>query len=273
MSDSGMPAGPRRRRELRLLVASLVASLGIHAVAGGLVPATKMEYVEPPAPIRVSLRIAPDDPATRADDGATLDRNELLAPAAGSERDIVPSELPAATVRRQAERVLVPAQQPPRPVPESVAAAPVPKAHRAATPRLRANPITSAIPVAPERPPRGDPPHAPAVLSVAMEPARNAIPAPTTPPRFRADYLSNPAPAYPRRARRDGIEGTVLLKVLVTATGAPGEVKVESSSGSDSLDRAALDAVRAWQFIPARRADAAVDAWIRVPVVFRLESG
>ncbi len=95
----------------------------------------------------------------------------------------------------------------------------------------------------------------------------------TTPPRFQAEYLSNPPPAYPRRARRDGIEGTVMLKVLVTAAGAPGQVEIETSSGFDTLDRAALNAVKAWQFVPARRAEEAIDAWVLVPVVFRLESG
>ncbi len=116
-------------------------------------------------------------------------------------------------------------------------------------------------------------PNAPSVLTVAAVPATKIVVSATTPPRLRAEYLRNPSPEYPRRARRDGIEGTVTLKVLVTAAGAPGEVKVETSSGYESLDRAALNAVRGWQFIPARRADEAIDAWIRVPVVFRLESG
>jgi protein TonB len=267
MSDSGMLADPRHRRELRLVVASLVASLGIHAAAVGLVPPVMMGSIEPTAPINVSLRIAPDDPAARTEDGVTLDRIALSAPDVQSEREIVPSERPAATAQPNAARIAVPVRRPSPLFPGKVAAAPVPKSLRAADSRPPANPLP------PERLPRGASRNAPPVLAVTMEPPRKAVAAPTTPPRFRAEYLSNPPPAYPRRARRDGIEGTVTLKVLVTATGVPGEVKVETSSGSDSLDRAALNAVRAWQFVPARRADEAVDAWIRVPVVFRLESG
>ena len=64
-----------------------------------------------------------------------------------------------------------------------------------------------------------------------------------------------------------------MLRVLVTAAGAPGKVEVDVSSGSEALDRAAQDAVRSWRFVPARRGDAAVDAWVVVPLVFRLESG
>lgn len=273
MSDSGMLADPRHRRDLRLVVASLVASLAIHAAAVGLVPTATLEPIERPAPINVSLRIAPDDPTARAEDGATLHRIEPSAPEVRSARDILPSELPAATAQPEAARVSVPVRRPPPPRPEEVAAAPVPKSLQAADSRPPANSLPPANSVRLERLPHGDSRNAPPELAVAMEHARKAVAAPITPPRFRADYLSNPPPAYPRRARRDGIEGTVTLRVLVTATGVPGEVRVESSSGSDSLDRAALNAVRAWQFVPARRADEAIDAWIRVPVVFRLESG
>jgi periplasmic protein TonB len=273
MSDSGMLADPRHRRELRLVVASLVASLGIHVAAVGLVPPVVTGSVEAAAPINVSLRIAADYAAVRAEDGATLDRIEFPAPDVQSEREIAPSGRPAATAQPEAVRVAVPVRRPPPLQPGKVAAAPDPKALSVANSGPPVNPLSTANPASPERLPQGDSRNAPPVLAVAMGPARKAVAAPTTPPRFRADYLSNPPPAYPRRARRDGIEGTVTLKVLVTATGAPGEVKVENSSGSESLDRAALNAVRAWQFVPARRADEAIDAWIRVPVVFRLESG
>lgn len=63
------------------------------------------------------------------------------------------------------------------------------------------------------------------------------------------------------------------IKVLVTAAGTPGMVALHGSSGSDALDRAALNAIKAWRFVPARRGDEAVDAWVLVPVAFRLESG
>jgi protein TonB len=48
-------------------------------------------------------------------------------------------------------------------------------------------------------------------------------------------------------------------------------VSVDTSSGSTALDEAALDAVRKWRFVPAKRGAQPVEAWHLVPIVFRLE--
>lgn len=93
-----------------------------------------------------------------------------------------------------------------------------------------------------------------------------------TPPLFNAAYLRNPAPVYPTIARRSGDQGTVMLKVLVSPEGAPLRVELDQSSGSKSLDGAALDAVKGWRFVPARRGAQNIEGWVRVPVVFKLES-
>jgi periplasmic protein TonB len=94
---------------------------------------------------------------------------------------------------------------------------------------------------------------------------------PIVPPSFNASYLRNPPPRYPLAARLNGEQGTVTLKVLVTQQGLPGSVTLEKTSGSALLDAAALQTVRRWRFAPARRAQEAVDAWVIVPIVFRLE--
>lgn len=91
-----------------------------------------------------------------------------------------------------------------------------------------------------------------------------------TPPGFDAAYLNNPAPAYPSAARRLGLEGTVLLRVQVSASGAPQQVEIVQSSGIALLDEAALNAVKNWSFIPARRGDEPTAAAVEVPVRFRL---
>lgn len=95
--------------------------------------------------------------------------------------------------------------------------------------------------------------------------------APLTPPSFNAAYLRNPAPRYPVIARRNGEQGTVMLKVLVTREGAAATVSVEKTSGSTALDQAAVEAVRNWRFTPARQGAQSVEAWVLVPIVFRLE--
>lgn len=89
--------------------------------------------------------------------------------------------------------------------------------------------------------------------------------------RFDADYLQNPAPPYPPQSRRVGEEGKVILRVLVTANGSAQEVEVKTSSGSSRLDDSARKTVRQWKFIPAKRGGAAIESWVLVPIVFKLE--
>jgi protein TonB len=93
-----------------------------------------------------------------------------------------------------------------------------------------------------------------------------------TPPSSTAAYLSNPRPEYPRLARRNGEEGTVILRVLVTRQGLPARVETDKSSGSTLLDDAALRAVKGWRFAPARKGLEPIEEWVRVPIVFRLEN-
>lgn len=92
-----------------------------------------------------------------------------------------------------------------------------------------------------------------------------------SPPSFNAAYLRNPLPPYPLVARRNGEQGTVTLKVRVTREGNAASVAVEKTSGFAHLDDAALETVRTWHFVPARQGSQPVEAWVLVPVVFRLQ--
>jgi TonB family protein len=89
-------------------------------------------------------------------------------------------------------------------------------------------------------------------------------------PVFDANYLNNPAPSYPSVAKRRGIQGKVLLSVVVKVDGNPASVSISRSSGSNDLDEAALDAVRQWKFIPARSKGKFVEADVIVPVEFKI---
>ncbi len=92
-----------------------------------------------------------------------------------------------------------------------------------------------------------------------------------TPPQFGAAYLNNPKPVYPAFARRMGIEGTVLLKVLVSREGRPLKIDVGKSSGNDLLDKTAVEAVKKWRFIPARQGDSPFEESVNVPIAFHLD--
>ncbi len=87
--------------------------------------------------------------------------------------------------------------------------------------------------------------------------------------RFDADYLHNPAPAYPAQSRRLKEEGTVLLLVRVSAEGTPLSVEIRNSSGFERLDEAGLQAVRQWRFVPAKRGSENVAASVLVPIQFK----
>lgn len=87
-----------------------------------------------------------------------------------------------------------------------------------------------------------------------------------------AAYLHNPKPAYPAEARRMELEGRVILHVQVLATGHAGHVSVAKSSGHEVLDECALEAVRQWKFIPAKRNGEPVESIVNVPINFDLRT-
>ncbi|TDU30994.1 outer membrane transport energization protein TonB [Panacagrimonas perspica] len=149
--------------------------------------------------------------------------------------------------------------EPPPPKPEPVKPKPKPQmiVAETATPSEMGAPMPE--PVIPEPPP--PPP-----------PAPPAPPAPITPPNFVAAYLDNPPPVYPSASKRLGETGTVLLRVLVDEHGQSKSIEVQSSSGYSRLDRAALDAVRKWKFVPAKQGDRAISAAVLVPLTFELKT-
>ncbi|WP_319238492.1 energy transducer TonB [uncultured Propionivibrio sp.] len=89
--------------------------------------------------------------------------------------------------------------------------------------------------------------------------------------RFDADYLRNPAPAYPSMSRRLGEEGKTILRVHVLSDGSADQVDIKTSSGSLRLDESAQRTVGTWKFVPAKRGGTPVESWVLVPITFRLE--
>ncbi|NPA80761.1 MAG: energy transducer TonB [Thermotogae bacterium] len=55
-------------------------------------------------------------------------------------------------------------------------------------------------------------------------------------------------PKYPRRARREGWQGTVVVQVVLNSNGTIKSLNLARSSGYPALDNAALNAVRGWVF-------------------------
>lgn len=216
----------------RLLLFCLAASLAFHVLVFAFFPGWMRVTVAPPAPV-------------------------LDVVIASAEPESVPALplLPSPEVQRRLQ-----------PSPQTVLPDVINKPER----------LPTETPIAVTQPNPAVPP----ALTVPVEPSRPAVetkPAPVarveavTPPAYNAAYLRNPPPRYPQAARRNGDEGTVMLRVLVNPEGAPVQVELDRSSGSSPLDSAAVDAVRNWRFVPARRGTQNVEGWVRVPIVFRLE--
>ncbi|MFZ0007499.1 MAG: energy transducer TonB [Steroidobacteraceae bacterium] len=61
-----------------------------------------------------------------------------------------------------------------------------------------------------------------------------------------------------------GMEGPVLLDLLIDPHGEPIKVAVARGSGSPELDEAALRAAGSWRFAPPRWNSQPVEVWARV---------
>lgn len=89
---------------------------------------------------------------------------------------------------------------------------------------------------------------------------------------WTASGLKNDPPRYPRAARVQGWEGTVIVAVLVGPQGRVTEIAVRKESGHAILDQAAIEAIRGWIFQPAQSEGKSRSSWVEIPVTFRLQT-
>jgi periplasmic protein TonB len=127
----------------------------------------------------------------------------------------------------------------------------------------------------------------PPVITIAEEPAPNAITAATleqqpapppqpakATPREIADvaYIEPPAPKYPAESKRAGEEGLVILRVLINEAGRAAQIEVERSSGYARLDAAARAAVENALFKPYVENGVPRVAMAKIPIEFSWKS-
>ena len=168
---------------------------------------------------------------------------------------------------------------PPAPKPQPVQAKPqaqsktLPKPMPAVQPQLHPSPVVTqaapseAAPVVPAAAPT-----AAAAPAAAGHQRPNTTPSPAVSlPSSDADYLNNPAPAYPRMSRRQGEQGTVVLRVFINTEGRAEKAEIRTSSGYSRLDEAALATVQRWRYVPGKRAGVPEAMWFNVPIRFVLD--
>ena len=164
------------------------------------------------------------------------------------------------------------------PPPPKVEPKPLPKA-ATPLPTLLPSPVPVAAPV-PAEPvstaaPTANSPvvAAPASPTVTQAPSVVAPPAPVKVelPSSDAQYLQNPKPSYPAMSKRMGEQGKVVVHVLIGADGLPQKAEIKQSSGFERLDKAALNTVMSWKYVPGKRGGVPEAMWFNVPINFVLE--
>lgn len=151
-----------------------------------------------------------------------------------------------------------PPPDPPQPLRKPRAVA-TPRPLPVAPPVVQVSEAVSEMPVA-IAPPAPDPIAPPALIDAGSGGANVTL-----------DYAHVAPMRYPPDALRRREQGTVLLRVFVSADGVPEQVEILRSSGSTRLDNAARDSIRRSRFRPVLRNGVAMPAWGTVPVAFSLD--
>ena len=184
---------------------------------------------------------------------ATLDLSSVELSFAEEEREVAPNTVPTVSSRPGANQAVskavpVPSVEMPR-TDDGVAVPPTPPTPEIASrePQLEKMELVDAAPSVP-----------------AAAPRQAHVDAPPRPQRVIR-------PDYPRAARQRGEQGDVVLEIDVAADGSVASVAVATSSGFIDLDAAALKAVKAARFSPAKSGDRAVASHARLTLSFKLK--
>jgi len=217
--------------------------------------------------IAVLLTVRPWEAAPREDvvyDLVFVPPAQAPAPPAAAPDEAIAPETPSGPPDLASEPESAPTvttvPEPPKPVTR-------PRPHRQPTPA----PVQAPTPSTAEAP---TPSPAPATTA-AVAPAAPVPPAahPAPDPAYTNTLLTwlDRHKEYPWTARRRGMQGRVVLRLAVARSGKVTEARIESSSGAEILDEAAMDMVQRANPVPPLPASFAGDrAEFRVPVEFAL---
>jgi protein TonB len=166
-------------------------------------------------------------------------------------------------------------EAPPPPPPPPEPPTPMPKV---APPQIVAPPVEVQV----QQPPPPDTVTA-AVTADPAPAAPTATPQPEGPPAaptentgkmhtaVLADANGCAKPDYPKNALRNGETGTVTLALLVGTDGRVAGSRVQKTSGSRDLDKAAVSALSMCKFKPATNGGVAEQAWAQIAYVWTLD--
>lgn len=204
-----------------------------------------------------------DEPETKEQSAETPPEPQLASIEATAAALPPPEPQPELTLEPEIKVELPPPQEPPplkaadlKPAEPPKPKAPPPKPAAAVRPKALA-----AVTRAPN-PDAGD-------ASTTQQAAASSAPLIVFEGKPRYRHPPRP-PVYPQRAIELNQQGEALVRVRLDPDGSAAEILLWRGSGFALLDRAALTAVRGWQFLPAIRDGRPVAAWVEIPVRFHL---
>ncbi|RKS24691.1 outer membrane transport energization protein TonB [Pseudomonas sp. WPR_5_2] len=243
----------------------LLLSIALHLSVGWLLREFRAEAEplawQPP----MAIQVVNLEPVAKA----------IPAPAVRSEPVRQPLTLPKADAPAKANPIPIkplPVSTQPAIVKAATPAKPQPKTPP--PPRAEPRPVqpasapTSTAQNANPSAPTAAPTKTPLTLPTAM-----VTPAPPLTPvvSLRPSFVTPPpAPRYPNTARRRNQQGIVRVEVHLDERGRQLKRVLTRSSGVDSLDQAALEAVTQWRFRPEIVDGRAVPSRVEIPIEFAL---
>ncbi len=78
-------------------------------------------------------------------------------------------------------------------------------------------------------------------------------------------------PNYPSNLRKRNIEGQVIVTLRIDREGKIHDLRINESSGYESFDQAALNAVSNWEFKAAEKDNKKVEVIVNLPIKFKLD--
>lgn len=273
VKPANTPKSHENRRFFRLLVSTFAVVLLHFFVTQWLrQPFTEVKPAKP-QPIEVTLL----PPPVKEKEPKPIVKAKPLPP----KQEVKPKIEPKIAPKPQAKAIPKPVAEKPAPVAKPTAPKPAPISPPVlATTRPSPSPALSVqapTPIAAPGPvsvPAKSPVAAP---SASAKPASKAVEdtegeggdGGNAPPHCH----STPKPEYPRAAKSRHIEGSVKLKVKIGLDGTIEQVTVDTSSGHEMLDNAAIQTVKSsWGCSPAKRNGKAVTGEVRVPINFKLQN-
>jgi TonB family protein len=101
---------------------------------------------------------------------------------------------------------------------------------------------------------------------------RDHIKSPDDADVIKPKVIHKPQPRYPEAARKDKLQGHVIVLAMVDQQGVPhAPMVMDMSPGAEELAAAAVDAVTAWRFEPATLDGKPVDVYYTITVQFKIE--